>query len=339
MSILRPSLIVAVTLLGACDGADVAAPIWGETMGTRYSIQFGHRLGSGERAELQTLIEADLERIDRLMSTWRDDSEISRFNADDSTGWFDVSAETARVVETALAVSRLSEGAFDVTAAPLIDLWGFGASLPTRAIPDDAEVAAAQQRVGWRLLEVRSEPPALRKLKAGVTLNLSAIAKGYAVDRLAARLSGAGVRDFLVEIGGELCTRGVNAEGQPWTIAIENPAPERAPPALVRPGYRCIATSGDYRNFFEVDGRRYAHVVDPRTGAPVAHTLASVTVVADDAMSADAWATALLVMGPEQGLALADRYDAAALMIERTPVGFDIRRTSAFAGLESGLPR
>ena len=330
----RLLLMLTVIVVPGCDGARVADPLWGETMGTRYSIQFGHSVDRAARADLQTSIEADLERINRLMSTWRDDSEISRFNAHDSTEWFAVSAETVRVVEAALAVSGLSEGAFDITAAPLIAVWGFDTDLPGQAIPDDAAIAAAQRRVGAHLLAVRDDPPALRKLQAGVSVDLSAIAKGYAVDRLAARIAAAGVRDFLVEIGGELCTRGINADGRPWTIAIENPAPERAPPALVRPGYRCVATSGDYRNFFEIDGRRYAHVIDPRTGAPVAHALASVTIVADDAMSADAWATAVLVMGPERGLELARRYNAAALLIIRDGDGFELQRTPAFSDLE-----
>lgn len=317
------------TLLLACAPGRSDDPLWGQTMGTQYGVQFGAQIDTRVHARLSAAIEAELAQIDALMSNWRDDSEISRFNAYGGDDWFPVAEQTAAVVATALGVSRLSDGAFDITAAPLVDLWGFGPALPAVALPPAEAITATLQRVGWRSLEVRRAPPALRKRVPGITINLAAIAKGYAVDRLVALLAAAGVYDFLVEIGGELCTRGVNAAGEPWTIAIENPGGE-GPPTLLRPGHRCVATSGDYRNFFEIGGERYSHLIDPRHGWPVRHGLASVTVVADDAMTADAWATGLLVLGPEAGPDLAATHATAAWFIRTTDRGLSQFGTAAF---------
>lgn len=303
--------LVCIALSG-CDLSQSVAPIVGTTMGTHYGVQFGAAIGAEQRARLAAGIEQDLQRIDALMSNWREDSELSRFNAYDGDDYYPVAPETAQVVATALGISRLSDGAFDITAAPLVDLWGFGARLPEVARPATDAIAQTMSRVGWRKLQVRMEPPALRKSDPALAIDLSAIAKGYAVDVLVARLQREGLRDFLVDIGGELCARGLNAARAPWTVAIEHPSAVGAPPVLLRPGHRCVATSGDYRNYFEMDGRRYSHAIDPRTGWPVAHGLSSVTVVADDAMTADAYATALLVLGGETARMTARRYGTAA---------------------------
>lgn len=330
----RPGKVFCVcVLIAACAPRGGDAPIWGNTMGTQYGVQFGAAIDEQVRARLDDVIVSDLARVDALMSSWRDDSEISRFNAYHGRDWFAVAPETAEVVATALGVSRLSAGAFDITAAPLVELWGFGADLPGVARPSADAIMTVLQRVGWQALEVRTEPPALRKSDPQLTIDLSAIAKGYALDLLVARLHAAGVNDFLVEIGGELCTRGLNRAGQPWTIAIETPGAGSEPPTLLRPGHHCVATSGDYRNFFELDGERYSHLIDPRLGWPVRHGLASVTVVADDAMTADAWATSLLVLGPDAGLELAETQSAAVWFIKASgaePLQFGSEAFEAF---------
>ncbi|NND59941.1 MAG: FAD:protein FMN transferase [Gammaproteobacteria bacterium] len=326
------SFLLVFTSL-SCTQRDVAPPIFGETMGTHYSEKFGQRLAPPVRENLQRQIDDDLESINATMSTWRDDSELSQFNAGESTEWVVVSAATAAVVSKAMTVSEATGGAFDITAAPLVELWGFGTELPQRARPAEQQLQTVMQQVGWDRLEVREEPPALRKMHPQLSVDLSAIAKGYAVDQMAARLSAAGVRDFLVEIGGELCARGVAPGGEPWVVAVA--AADAGPPAaLVRPGYRCVATSGDYQNFFELDGRRFSHVINPLTGWPVSNEVASVTVVADSAMDADAWATAFMVLGAARALDLAEQYGAAVLLLRRTPAGIVKERSSAFVPLE-----
>lgn len=327
-------ILVCLLMLSGCTRQDVAKPILGETMGTFYSVRFGERLDREAYRELQTRMQQELETINVLMSNWREDSEVSRFNAYQNTDWFAVSAPTVTVVSSALAVSAASDGAFDISLLPVIELWGFGPALPARVIPDDQQLAAAMQRVGWQRVEARIDPPALRKKVAGVVLDLSGIAKGYAVDRLSAILVEAEVRNFLVEIGGELCARGLNSHGDPWVVAVASPQASD-PPALIRPGYRCVATSGDYENYFEIDGRRFTHIIDPATGWPIDNQVASVTVVADTALAADAWATALTVLGTERGRQLARDRNAAVLVVQRTAAGtLTSWRSEAFALLE-----
>jgi len=299
-------------------------------MGTGYRVLVRVEESSASRAELAEGVEAVLGRIDAELSTWRDDSELARFNASSSTGWVPVSRETAAVARAALSVSRRTDGAFDPTVGPLVELWGFGRR-PALAGPDPESLARARARVGYQALSVREDPPALRKARPDVALDLSAIAKGRAVDALAELLADRGARHFLVEIGGELRARGTrDARGRPWRVAVEAPEDGRQPRAwaVLTLADAALATSGDYRRTLKQDGVRRSHILDPRDGEPVDHGLASASVVADTAMQADALATALLVLGPEAGLRLAEREAWAVLLIERRD-GALIEHTSA----------
>ncbi|MBK5930111.1 FAD:protein FMN transferase ApbE [Halochromatium salexigens] len=328
-------------LLAGCEQAEDprVLVLRGSTMGTNYSVQIVEPSAALDRDALAEQINARLADITTLMSTYQPGSELSRFNNADVTEWFLVSPELEAVVEAAQAVSEASAGAFDVTVGPLVNLWGFGPSPRIEDLPSAGDIQAARARVGWRQLEVQAQPPALRKSRPDLYVDLSAIAKGYAVDQLAGLVESHGIVDYLVEIGGELRGRGVNGHGEPWRIAIERPdAGQRAVFQVVALRDLGMATSGDYRNFVEIDGQRYSHTIDPATGRPVGHRLASVTVLADDCMQADAWATALLVLGPERGLALAEQRGLAALFIEHAREAADgdafvTQATAAFGAL------
>lgn len=310
--------------------------IRGETMGTQYSVVVARPPASVDRAALEAMTSEVLERIDARMSTWRDDSELMRFNRSDTSEWFPVSAETAFVVGEALRVSAVSDGALDPTVGPLVRLWGFGRD-PAEVVPPAAErLGEVRERVGFRKLRVRDAPPALRKAGPRVELDLSAVAKGYAVDAIAERLSAAAAEHFLVEVGGELRARGSNARGDPWRVAIERPALERGHvQAIVDLVDAAVATSGHYRNFAVRGDARFSHILDPRTARPVKSALVSVSVIAPTAARADALATALLVLGPEAGFSLANREDLAVLFLLEAPDGFRERATEPFEALRA----
>lgn len=321
----RPALwlaLIVVGLLAACsDRAEGPSPLrlQGSTMGTYWSVQVAMPPRTLREAELRADIEARLAEINAQMSTYEPSSELSRFNDSEPGDWFPVSPELATTAAAAAEVSLQSGGAFDVTVGPLVDLWGFGAGSAAGAgaqVPDDAAVQGALAAIGHEHLQVRTDPPALRKDRP-LEVDLSAIAKGFAVDALAHLLDGRGATDYLVDIGGELRARGANAQGQAWRIGIEVPDPETRGVAREAIALRdlAVATSGDYRNFFESDGQRYSHTIDPLTGRPVVHDVASVTVIHPQAMMADALATAMNVLGSERGLVLADEQGLAVLFI------------------------
>jgi len=301
-------------------------------MGTQYTVRVSKPAGEVDLAAVKQQIDARLEAINRQMSTYLPNSEISRFNRYEGQDWFAVSAEVVRVVDSALDVSRSTQGAFDVTVGPLVNLWGFGPAGRPGVVPTEEAVAECRRRVGYRLLEVRPDPPALRKDRADVYVDLSAIAKGFAVDEVARLLERRGVRGYMVEIGGEVRTGGRKPDGGLWRIGIERPlAGEREIACVVELDGRSLATSGDYRNFFQQQGRRYSHAIDPRTGRPVEHGLVSVSVLADDCMTADAWATALMVLGPESARPMARQHGLDVLCMIRTPEGLFEQMTPGFA--------
>ncbi len=313
------ALLLFVWLSCRANPRDEARPIEfaGRTMGTTYSVKVGREWG-GDRELLAMEVARILESIDRQMSTYRPDSAIMRFNTATSTRWAATSPQLLEVIEQAKQLSLQTDGAFDITVGPLVNLWGFGSTNRSHGIPSDSAIELQRQRVGYRLLQVRSQPPSIRKTRPDVFVDLSSIAKGYAVDRVFAALLRAGVTDCLVEIGGELRGRGRNERGQAWVVAIENPpGPAQAPAYRIRLSEHAVATAGDYRNFFLGDGRKYAHVLDPRSGRPVEHGLASVTVVDSSATRADALATALMVLGPEEGCEFATNHGIAALFFFR----------------------
>lgn len=302
----------------------------GPTMGTRYEVTVVCEPADFDRQATQADIEAALRWVDELTSTYRDDSELSRFNASRETDWQAVSPETAEVVATALEVGRATGGVFDVTCKPLVELWSFGASGGPRRVPGEAEIAAARQHVGLDKVAVRRDPPALKKLDPEVTLDLSSIAPGYAGDLIAAALDRRGLKRYLVDVGGEMKACGLNGVGQPWQVGIDKPqSGPRAVHCVVDLKDGALSTAGDYRNFFDSDGRRYSHILDARTGRPVEHDLASVTVFAPTCLWSDAWDTALLALGPDEGYRVAEEHGLAALLLVRHGDKLEERRTPA----------
>lgn len=327
-------LLLMSLSLTACDigkESREVTPLTGSVMGTHYLIKIV------DLPEQLTLVSLDedvnrlLRDIDAKMSTYREDSELSRFNAAKSTEWISVSDEIVDVVEHALQVSTLSDGAFDITVGPLVNLWGFGPDQRPDRVPSEKQLATAKARIGYQHVHTRRQPPALKKDRDDIYLDLSALAKGYAVDQVADYLENLGVTDYMVEVGGELRLKGRNENGTPWRIAVERPTPgDRDVYSIMQLEDMGVATSGDYRNYFEQDGQRYSHTIDPRIGRPIDHRLASVTVIADSSMHADALATALLVVGPDEGDKLAQQHGIAAYFIVKSSDGFDANATHPF---------
>jgi thiamine biosynthesis lipoprotein len=311
------SAAIAGLGLAACAGdAAERLELAGEAMGTRWAVTLlappAPPAGSSWRAEIEQV----LARIDAEMSTWREDSELSRFNASRSDAWFPVSNETARVAAEALAVHRRTDGAFDPTLGPLIELWGFAARQPRVLPPAAAALERARARTGAQAVEVLRSPPALRKRIADLELDLSAIAQGFAVDAVAERLVSIGAERFLIDVGGELRCSGPGPHAGAWHVAIERPRPQAADwQRVLALRDVSVATSGTYRNFYEVAGERFSHLLDPRSGAPVRHSVVSASVVAPTASFADAFATGLLVLGPEAGPRVAEREGVAAFFV------------------------
>lgn len=303
----------------------------GPTMGTQYLVQLPS-LPPGENPErLRAEVEHELAAVNAAMSTYIDDSEISRFGSHRENDWFGVSPTTAKVVREALRIGELTGGAFDITVAPIVDRWGFGSDRRRDGIPSPQEISALLTHTGFNKVAVRETPPALRKKTAKLRVDLSGIAKGYAVDAIAELLESKGIHDYWVDIGGDLRVAGRRGK-RAWRSGIEKPTEGggRAVLKIIELSDRAMATSGDYRNFFVRDGRRFSHTIDPRTGSPVTHKLASVSVIAPTCMEADALATAFLVLGPDDGYNLASKLGVPAYFIVRTT---DEVRTSDFRTL------
>lgn len=320
-------------LLTAAARAEEPVLIFGPTMGSSWSIKLEGVPEGFDAAELKREAEAYLQGLDALISTYRNDSEISRFNTSRQTDWFPVAAETAKLLAHAVQMAELSAGAFDPTVAPLTQLWKFDRHEGRTALPSDAEITAARQRVGYQHLQVRLDPPALKKQIPELELNLNAVAPGWAVDRLVELLLSKGLSNFLVDVGSEIRTGGRKPDGSSWQVGIERPADaDHVLQAAIPLDDQAVATSGDYRNFYVIDGQRYSHTIDPQTGRPVNHGLASVTVLASDCATADALATALSVLGPQAGMEFAERHGLAVWMMVRGEQGaLSARASTAFA--------
>jgi FAD:protein FMN transferase len=316
-------------------GTPAVARFSGETMGSTWSARLaGPPLAPEIAAAARQRIEAAFADVVARMSTYYDASELSRFNAHASRVPFALSEDTFAVFARARDVSAATGGAFDITVAPAVDAWGFGPAKTQRVVTGEP-LRRLQARVGWERLALDARTHTATKALPDVRADLSGIAKGYGVDRAAEAVEALGIGDYMIEAGGEVRTRGRNAAGRPWQIAVERPdaVPQRAHRIVPLSGL-AMATSGDYRIYFEQDGRRYCHEIDPATGGPIAHGLASVTVVARECAFADAMATALIVLGPERGYALAAARDVAALFIVREAPGrFRDIATPAFAAL------
>ena len=321
-------------ILAGCGNDHAPLPLLeltGSTMGTSYSVKLVALPSQTDAEALQAQIDNGLSRIEQRMSTYRTDSELSLFNSSESTDWVEVSAELCGVIEQALSVSEITS-AFDITVGPLVNLWGFGPDDTLPEPPDNNVIEETLQYTGFTMLHTQCMTPAIRKDRADVYVDLSAYAKGYAVDQIAMLLSDQGLNNFMIEIGGELRMHGHNPDGKLWSVAIEKPAEfESAVQTIVQITDVAIATSGDYRNFYLFAGQRYSHTIDPNTGYPVTHKTAAVSVVSDTAAFADAMATALLVLGVDEGLALAEREGIAAYFMLRTDSGMEAYSTAAFA--------
>ena len=334
---MRAPVLLAMLMLSACGSqAPVQTEFAGSTMGTQYSVKLVTAAEIDAAADVRDSIQASLDEVEQLLSTYLPDSEISSFNAMRSTEWVPASALFCDGVEKSLALSALTDGAFDITVGPLVNLWGFGPGDAVAEPPADAEVTALLATIGYQYLQADCARPALRKDLPELVLDMSAFGKGYAADVIGDLLDAAGFDNYLVEVGGELRVAGRNATGEKWAIGIELPlVDQRRPYTVIRLTDTAVATSGDYRNFFEADGTRYSHTIDTRTGKPITHALASVTVFDASGYRADALATALLVLGPEQGMQLATREDLAVLFLLRGESGFDERTSPAFEQLRA----
>lgn len=333
---MKPLILIALVALAACDAPSGQVELVGTTMGTQFTVKLPGGIGDRDALALQKKIEGSLDAVESMMSTYLFESEISHFNASRDTGWHAVSAEFCASVEQALTLSRQTDGAFDITVGPLVNLWGFGPSGFIDEPPDTERIREVLGNVGYEHLEADCDQPAIRKDIPKLVLDMSAFGKGYAVDRVAELLDTLEFTDYLVEVGGELRLRGRNAQDRLWAVGIEMPHPgRRTPHTVLRISDRTVATSGDYRNFFEYEGKLYSHTIDTRTGTPVAHSLASVTVVDDVGARADALATALLVLGPVEGMALARRDDLAVLFLLREEDEIKEKATPAFEKLRT----
>ncbi|MDH4056242.1 MAG: FAD:protein FMN transferase [Gammaproteobacteria bacterium] len=332
----RLALLVSFVAIGACgDPLLPSYDLSGNTMGTTFNITLVAPPADADLDALREQVYKTLENIEDIASTYREDSELSRFNRNPSIDWIDVTHEFCDMVDAAIAVNKATHGAFDVTVGPLVNLWGFGPGDGEDRIPTDEEIAAALSFVGANQVEADCRQPALIKTSPDVYVDLSGWAKGYAVDEIATLLDRRKLTNYLVEIGGELRVRGHNAEQGKFAVAIEKPNKNnKMEYSILRVTDTAVATSGDYRNYFENDGRRYSHMIDPRTGRPIDHELTGVTVVSKTTAFADAMATALMVLGPQDGPALAEERDLAAYFLVRTDSGIIEKSTSRFEELK-----
>jgi thiamine biosynthesis lipoprotein len=317
--------------LSACDNSSQVSQthIIGSTMGTSYSIKILNRSSGVNEARLRKLVETKLSAINAVASTYQNDSEITLFNESEINRWLPVSAEFCHLLSVSQAISERSEGHFDITIGPLVNLWGFGPE-KHESKPSPDEIVKTKERVGFRHLRLDCEQGKALKEK-DIYVDLSAIAKGQATSVIADMLSAEGVDDLMVEIGGELTVKGKNRDGVSWRIAIEKPNEGSSTAKQVLSlSDVSIATSGDYRNYYELDGDRVSHTIDPDTGEPIKHKLASVTVIARNGALADGWATAFNVMGFEKGFKLAEELGIAAYFIVRDGAHFKATHTNTF---------
>ncbi len=302
-------------------------------MGTTYHISYDPRTVDKQPIKIHERIDSILLEINEHMSTYIADSELSLFNRVNLPLPITLSSELFLVMETANEISQLTDGAFDVTVGPLVNLWGFGANKPAKknTVPDDNTINQVKAFTGYQKLSFDHERSTVTKTVSEIYVDLSAIAKGYAVDKLAVYMDSINVEHYLIDIGGEVRAKGNNHHGSPWRIAIEQPDPySRSIQRIVNLNAMSMATSGDYRNYFEENGIRYSHTIDPTTGRPVTHGLASVTVLHESCMRADAMATAFMVMGPEKTMELADTLAMPIFMLIKNEHGFEQQYNDAF---------
>nr|WP_216620234.1 FAD:protein FMN transferase [Vibrio coralliilyticus] len=316
-------------VLAGCEKPVEQIHLSGPTMGTTYNIKYIESEGIPSPEALQKEVDRLLEEVNDQMSTYRKDSELSRFNQNQTSTPFEVSPQTATVVKEAIRLNGLTLGALDVTVGPLVNLWGFGPEARPEVVPTDEELAARKANTGIQHLTV--EGNLLTKDIPNLYVDLSTIAKGWGVDVVADYIQSQGIQNYMVEVGGEMRLKGVNREGVKWRIAIEKPsADERAVQEIIEPGDMAVATSGDYRIYFERDGVRYSHIINPQTGKPIRHKVVSVTVLDKSSMTADGLATGLMVLGEELGMKIANENNIPVFMIVKTEDGFKEMASEAY---------
>lgn len=341
VSYIRRSTVAFILLLfflyisGCGNDSSRVAPLTlgGLTMGTTYTLKINEPAIQLSAEKINADVENILIDVNKKMSTYIDDSELSLINKAISREWIPVSADLHQLISDATRISELTVGSFDITIGPLVNLWGFGPPAQSQKIPNDAEISAALARTGFKNINLRSSPTALQKTIADIYIDLSGIAKGYGVDKIAEYLEQQNINNYMVEIGGEIRASGVNEVNFAWRIGIEKPVSgQRAVQRIIKLNNIAMATSGDYRNYFEENGKRYSHTIDPQTGRPITHALVSVTVLHKSTTWADALATGFLVMGRESAYKIATQQNLAVLFIEKTENGFTESYTDAFSG-------
>ena len=330
---------LACLLLGACGNQpeDATLEFSGITMGTSYTVKLLPPGNGIDAASFGKEISTILESVDTRMSTYLPGSELSRLNSNPSGEWIPVSPELFTVLQMAIEANRITEGAFDITVGPLVNLWGFGPDPVPETLPDEEQIRAAAERTGIDKLLLDPETSTLRKARPDLYLDLSGIAKGYAVDRVADYLDSVPATNYLIEVGGEIRASGHNSSGRGWRIGIEKPdSGDRRVQRIIQLRRSGMATSGDYRNFYVRNGKRYAHIIDPRTGRPMEHQLASVSVLHESCAMADALATGLLVLGTEQARIVTEQNGIAAFFLTGSGEDFTESYTPAFAPYLAG---
>ena len=318
-------------MLPGCGGSDSLEGFGGPTMGSTYSIKYVRRAGLPAPKDVQAEVEKILADVDKQMSTYRSDSDIERFNSLPANRCQKMPEPILGLIRVGERLSEQSEGSYDLTVEPLLNLWGFGPQAREEKIPATQALADVRQRVGYWHLHIDHDQ--LCK-DAAVEVDFNSIAAGYAVDTIAAKLEAMGIRNYLTEVTGELKAAGKKLDGSPWRIALEEPRDDQqiAQKIIAVDSYG-VSTSGDYRHYFQQGDRRYSHTFDARTGAPVLHTLASVTVIHPSALMADGLSTLLLILGPERGWDYAQAHDIGAFFVIRADTGLVTRTNQAFERL------
>lgn len=332
ITFIRTALIAVTLIIAGCDnGTPVsttekapATVLEGKTMGTFWRASVIN-LDDAHVEALRQKIQAQLDGDDQLLSTWKNDSALMRFNHSRSMTPWPVSEAMADIVTESLRIGAKTQGAMDITVGPLVNLWGFGPDKQPVKTPTQEQIDAAKARTGLKHLSVinQSGSQYLQKDLPDLYVDLSTVGEGYAADHLARLMEQEGISRYLVSVGGALVSRGMNAEGQPWRVAIQKPTDkENAVQAIVDINGHGISTSGSYRNYYELDGKRISHVIDPQTGTPIQHKMVSVTVISPTALEADGWDTGLMVLGPERAKEVVREQGLAVYMIIKEGDGF-----------------
>lgn len=322
-------LVVLLLLLVGCDNPDKAVSrslvLEGKTMGTYWRVSLAG-VDSLQEKDLREKIQAQLDADDMLMSTWKNDSALSHFNQHSSTAPYPVSEAMSDIISMALRIGEKTDNAMDITVGPLVNLWGFGPDKIPEKMPDDEQITAAKALTGLHHLRVinASGKQWLQKDLPALSVDLSTIGEGYAADHLARLMEQNGISRYLVSVGGTVVARGMNSEGNAWRVAIQKPTDrESVIQALVDINGHAISTSGSYLNYYEIDGKRISHIINPQTGRPIDHNLVSVSVIATTAMEADGWDTGLMVLGAEKAKQVAEKEGLAVYLITKEGSGFE----------------